>query len=192
MNLFPPHSWHPMVVHFPLVALLLAVSLDILGAWSGSSRWRDAATLLWWVGLLGAGAAIATGLLAYNRVDHSDPAHQQMTLHRNLALASVGILLATAVWRWRRPSSRMAAVAGTVGAIGIVGVGYLGGEIVFRHAIGLPTATLEQVLGERGGQGLDPMSGTAPASGGADSAAAGAAVDSAAGHAHTAGSRHQH
>ena len=32
---------------------------------------------------------------AYGRVEHSDPAHAEMTLHRNLALAAVALLLAT-------------------------------------------------------------------------------------------------
>ena len=151
MELFPQHSWHPMVIHFPLVALLLAVALDLLGAWSGSSRWRRTATLLWWVGLLGAGAAIGTGLIAYNRVDHSELAHVQMNLHRNLALAVVALLIATAIWRWRRPSSRVAAFTGVLGAIGLLGVGYLGGDLVFRHIVGVPTEVIEQVMRERGG-----------------------------------------
>lgn len=151
MNLFPQHSWHPMMIHVPLVALLLAVALDALCAWSGSSRWRNTATLLWWVGLLGAGAAVATGLIAYNRVEHSEPAHVVMTLHRNLALATVGLLLLVALWRWRRPASRMAAFAGVLGGIGLLGVGYLGGELVFRHIVGVPTEVIEQVMHERGG-----------------------------------------
>jgi uncharacterized membrane protein len=151
MDLLPQHSWHPMVIHFPLVALLLAVSLDAFEAWSGSSRWRGSATLLWWVGLLGAGAAVATGLIASNRVEHSELAHVQMTLHRNLALAVVGILLGAAVWRWRRPSSRGAALVGILGALGLLGVGYLGGSLVFRHAVGVPTEVIEQIMMERGG-----------------------------------------
>lgn len=151
MDLFPQHSWHPMVIHFPLVAFLLAVALDTLGAWTGASRWRETATVLWWVGLLGAAAAIATGLIAYNRVEHSELAHVQMTLHRNLALAVVGILVITGLWRWRAPLSRGAALLGVVGALGLLGVGYFGGELVFRHAVGVPTETLESVMTERGG-----------------------------------------
>ena len=151
MELFPMHSWHPMVIHFPLVALLAAVVLDAVDAWSGAPRWRLTATFLWWVGVLGAGAAIITGLLAYNRVEHSDPAHALMTLHRNLALVSAGILVVTALWRWRRPFSRQAALLGLLGAGGLLGVGYLGGELVFRHAVGLPTDTVEQIVTERGG-----------------------------------------
>lgn len=88
MNWWPMHSWHPVLVHLPLVGLTLAVGLDLVVARNRAARWRDAATVLWWLGLLGAVAAVTTGLLAYNRVEHSDPAHVEMTLHRNLALAA--------------------------------------------------------------------------------------------------------
>ncbi len=149
MNFFPMHSWHPMVIHFPLVALLLAAGFDGVATLKRGPRWREAATFLWWIGLAGAAAAIATGLLAYGRVDHSDPAHEVMTRHRNLAYAATAVLLGSAAWRWRRPYSRMAAGLGIVGALGLGGVGYLGGEMVFRHALGIPTEVLEQVRHER-------------------------------------------
>ena len=100
---------------------------------------------------MGAAAAITTGVLAYGRVDHSDPAHEVMTLHRNLAFAATAVLLASAVWRWRRPYSRGRRGLGVVGALGLGGVGYLGGELVFRHALGIPTEVLRQVRGERVG-----------------------------------------
>lgn len=155
MELLPQHSWHPMVIHFPLVGLLLAVGLDAYGAWSGSTRWRGTATLLWWVGLFGVVAAIATGLIAYNRVDHSEIAHVQMTLHRNLAFATVGVLLCGAAWRWRRPFARGAAFLGVLGAVGLLGVGYLGGGLVYQHAVGVPTEAMEQIMMQRGGHEHD-------------------------------------
>jgi uncharacterized membrane protein len=156
-GIFPMHSWHPFIVHLPLVALLLAVLLDTVAAWRAAPRWRDPATILWWIGLAGTVAAVLTGFLAYNRVDHSDPAHDRMTLHRNLALATSAILLATAASRWRRPFSRGAAVLGVVGAAGLAGVGYLGGDLVYRHALGIPTAVLRQVADERAGFDEDEM-----------------------------------
>ena len=165
MSLFPLHSGHPMVIHFPLVALVAAVALDAHGAWSGSSRWRLTATFLWWVGLLGAVAAVATGLIAFNRVEHSEMAHLRMILHRNLAFAAVAILSATAIWRWRRPLSRGAALLGALGASGLLGVGYLGGELVFRHAVGVSTEMIEQLMMERGGHshGEEHMEGMSTA-----------------------------
>jgi uncharacterized membrane protein len=161
MNLFPMHSWHPMVVHFPLVALSLAAAFDAIAALRRAERWREAATLLWLVGIAGAAAAIATGLLAYGRVDHSDPAHDVMTLHRNLAYATIAILLIAAAWRWRFPYSRAAAGLGIVGALGLGAVGYLGGEMVYRHALGIPTEVLRQVRGERTGLDTEEMAPSA-------------------------------
>lgn len=180
MDLFPMHSWHPVVIHFPLVALSLAVMLDLIAALSRSPRWREAATLLWWIGMAGAVAAVATGLIAYSRVEHSEPGHARMTLHRNLAFVALAILLASGVWRWRRPLARGAALVGVVGVGGLLSVGYLGGELVFRHAIGIPTAILEAVVHERGGHEHDDAAGEAGPSPGAPAADA----DSAAGHDH--------
>jgi uncharacterized membrane protein len=149
---FPMHSGHPLVVHFPLVALLLAVLLDVVAALRQSPAWRNAATFLWWIGFAGAAAALATGLLAYGRVEHSDLAHQAMTLHRNLALAAVGLLLASALWRWRRPFSVVAAAVGLAGILALSGAGYLGGNLVYRHGLGIPTEVLHELMEERGGE----------------------------------------
>ncbi len=148
------HSWHPVAVHFPLASLLLAAAFDFAavvirgGTWR--TRCRDSATVLWAVGLVGGVAALVTGLLAYRRVEHSDPAHLLMTQHRNLAFLSLALLTVAAVWRWKRPFSRLATGLGLVGAISLGGVGLLGGEMVYRHALGVPTETLHVVVHERG------------------------------------------
>ena len=84
-------------------------------------------------------------------MEHSDLAHGEMALHRNLALASVAMLLITALWRWRRPYSPAAALFGLTAAVGLAGTGYLGGDLVYRHAIGISTEQLEEVAHERGG-----------------------------------------
>ena len=150
MNWWPLHSWHPVMVHLPLVGLLFAVLFDLVAVQNRSGRWRDAATALWWIGFLGAAAAITTGLIAYNRVEHSDLGHQEMVLHRNLVLAAVAVLVITGLWRWRRPYSRAAAVLGLVGALGLAGAGYLGGDLVYRHGIGISNEQLEEIAHERG------------------------------------------
>ena len=46
MTWLPMHSWHPVVVHLPLVGLLFAVLFDLVGVQRHSTRWRDAATAL--------------------------------------------------------------------------------------------------------------------------------------------------
>lgn len=145
----PMHSWHPIAVHLPLVALALAVLFDGLDIWKVDPRWRVAATLMWWMGLAGAVIAVGTGLRAYGKVDHSEPAHELMTLHRNLAFSALSVLVLTAVWRWRRPHSILAVLLGALGLAGLGTVGYLGGELVFRHALGVSTETLRTIARER-------------------------------------------
>ncbi len=145
------HSWHPVLIHLPLVALTLAVAIDILALNSRFARWPSAPSLLWVLGLVGALIAIGTGLIAYTRVEHSELAHAEMVVHRNFALLATALLLVTGFWRWKRPFAVGAALLGLLGAAILVRVGYLGGDLVFRHGTGIPTETLEEVMHERGG-----------------------------------------
>lgn len=151
MSWLPMHSGHPLMVHLPLTALPLAVVFDVVAIRRPEQPWRKMATVLWLLGLAGTVAAITTGLIAYDRVEHSEAGHAAMTLHRNLVLIAAAILLLNALIRWRRPNWRPAVLLGAAGAIGIAAAGYLGGEVVFRHAIGIPTEVLEEVMRERGG-----------------------------------------
>lgn len=169
MNL-PMHAGHPLVVHLPLVAFFGAVGFDLVDAWSPAPRFRRAATVVWWAAFAGAAAAITTGLVAYNQVEHSDAAHQIMAVHRNVALATVALLLASALWRWRQPGSRPASLLALVGLAGLGWVGDLGASLVFHHALGIPSARLTGILeareGDEHGMGLhahSTMPPTAPA-----------------------------
>ncbi len=181
MDWLPLHSGHPLMVHLPLVALPLAVLLDGLAAWKQAPRWREMATVLWWLGLVGAAAAVTTGLIAYSRVNHSDVAHEVMTLHRNVALGAVALFLLAGAARWRWSLSRLAALVGALGVAGIGGAAYLGGELVFRHGIGMSTGVLEQVMMERGGSGPHLMPDPAMRQPVADSGGVQPTIDSAAG-----------
>ena len=78
----------------------------------------------------------------------------------------VVLLLVTALGRCRYPSSRLLAWGGAAGAIGRLGVVYLDGHPVFRHAVGVPTEMLDQVLMERGGHSHEGSEHGDPAAGG--------------------------
>lgn len=150
------HSWHPLTIHLPLIALPLAAAFDLISSARRDSGWRPADTLLWWFGLAAGAVAVFTGLVAYDRVDDSDPAHEVMTLHRNLALATMAVLALAALWRWRRPLSRAAAALALAGA-GLLGVvGFPGGELVYDHGIGLSNDRMRGILTERGVAPLAP------------------------------------
>ena len=178
----PMHAFHPAAVHLPLVALPAAVLCDWMDRRSGGDGWRAPANLCWAVGLLGALAAVGSGLWAYDRVDHSDASHALMTLHRNLALGAVGLFVVAGLWRTLRRRAIAPLLLGLAGA-GLLGwVGYLGGDLVFRHGTGLSSDTMHQVLIERGAM---PMPGDS--AGTADSTAPAART-----HTHEDGATHEH
>jgi uncharacterized membrane protein len=151
------HAWHPLLVHFPLGLLLSGVALEAVGWLSGRSGARQAALWLLTAGVLAALPAIATGLLAYGRVDHSDAAHALMTRHRNLALGTVALFVLAVIWRWSRRSVTGGRGSGgvlyggllAVATAGLVTVGDLGADLVFGHAVGVPSERLEDILRER-------------------------------------------
>jgi uncharacterized membrane protein len=145
----PMHSYHPILIHLPLIAFAVAIFFDLVDAWRHTPRFVHASHVLWSIALLGGVLAIASGLWAYTRVDHSEAAHAVMTLHRNVALASFGALLIAAIWRWRRPRSRVASLYAAAAFAGLLWVAYLGGRLVFGNAVGIPSARLTEILQER-------------------------------------------
>ena len=185
----PMHAFHPVAVHLPLVALPAAILCDWLDRRSGGERWRVPASLCWAVGLLGALAAVGSGLWAYDRVDHSGASHALMTLHRNVALTMLGVLGVAGLWRSIRRGALPPLLLGLAG-LGLLGwTGYMGGELVYRHATGLPTTTMREVLQERGMRLIPVDSIAVPDSMMASDSMAAPAVPS---HTHDDGSTHQH
>lgn len=165
MELFPMHAWHPMLVHFPVGFLVGGLAVELAGWLTRRSGLRRAGLVLLTAGVLLALPAIVTGLLAYDRVDHSDAAHALMRSHRNLMLVAIGLFSLGVIWRWRS-GDRVAATrvrAGLYSTLLAVAAGVLvigadrGAALVFGHAIGLGSERLEEVLHEReSGHGHSP------------------------------------
>jgi len=69
------------------------------------------------------------------------------------------LFVALAAWRiWRKnsfsPAERQSySMVSVVGALGMIWLGHLGGTMVYRHAAGIPSATLRQELRERADSG---------------------------------------
>ena len=62
---------HPMVVHFPIALLLSAWLLDVLALITKRPRLHQFALCHLMLGVLGAGAAVLTGLQAEEMAKHS-------------------------------------------------------------------------------------------------------------------------
>ncbi len=118
-----PGRMHPLIVHFPISCLLLAVLAEALVALRGE-RWRPATTLLVLVGLAGAAAAVASGLLLAQEETAAIQRHELLGWTTAIAAAVCAVLLKPANrWPLRIALVLTAILAGLTG--------HLGGELVY-------------------------------------------------------------
>ena len=155
-------NFHPVVVHFPIVLTMVAFALALLSNLLKSHRlasyWSAASHLALWASALSALRAVIFGWLAYNSVNHDDAGHVAMGIHRVWAISTAGLLLALALWDIKKHLLTsifplyfvvlLGAASASVGA-----TAWLGGEVVFRHGIGvlsLPEPEEEGVAHDHG------------------------------------------
>jgi uncharacterized membrane protein len=132
---------HPSLVHFPLTLLPLAVGADAIGRFTGNKK-------LTWLGRWGIAASAITGavaglagLIAQEEVNVSGRTMDMLITHRNLNLAAVGAISALAVQRARTREPSIPYLLGGLAAFGVVAYsGYIGGELVYRHGVGVEPA----------------------------------------------------
>lgn len=134
------HLLHPVAVHFPIAALLLGLAAEAAGR--GTRRWEwlpEAASGLLWFGAAALWVALGLGLLAERTAPHVPSAWRTLNAHETLAYWSAGTFTLLALWRWRFPSRGPAwfLLAWTLGCGLLVKTGYEGGELVFRHGMGV-------------------------------------------------------
>ena len=144
---------HPVLIHFPLALLLTAWVLDLIQVWTKAPHLRSAlrSTSRWNI-LIGAIAllpALATGWAAYLTVAHDAPSHAAMTLHRNLALASVAVFAALGVMAWLRHETewinRWPFRVGFLLAVALlIATGYRGGLLVYTHGLGVQSLPVRE------------------------------------------------
>jgi len=149
MNLIP--DWapniHPLLVHFPIALLYAAVAVDLAGcAWWCNKPARQAATLLYGLGAVGAIAAYLTGRAASQSVWLPGMAEPVLKEHWDWALRTVWFFVTVTVVRLvlLRPARREPTVSlvAALALVGLVGIGLLlatgdrGGRLVYRHGVG--------------------------------------------------------
>lgn len=135
------HPMHPMLVMFPTALFPLLLVLDGLHlAFGDAAFW----TVGFWVALLGVLttlAAIVPGTVDMAAIPDGTKAHRTGLYH---AVVGTGVLLAyaAAVWlRWpagSAPEGVVPAVVLDAAGVLLVGAqGWLGGELVYRHHVGV-------------------------------------------------------
>jgi uncharacterized membrane protein len=146
---------HAAVNDLPVALLIAAVLFDVVG-WAmkrESLVWAGIWTL--WAGVIGGWAAVIVGLLAEDSIDHGEAIHDLMQTHQTLAIATMIVFTVVLAWKlWRRFQLRRGedAVLKLVSAAGLVllvRTGTVGGTLMFDHAAGIPTATIQAEFDNR-------------------------------------------
>ena len=135
-----PWELHPAIVHFPLAFLFGGVVMDLVALRTRKEGHTRAASGLYIGGILSALPAIATGIIAWFTVPHSDEVHILMFWHPGLAIFSV-LLFAFSTWlrwreRWRPPRAPQIALI-LLASMALAAAGYVGGYLVYNGGVGI-------------------------------------------------------
>ncbi len=149
---FLPDPFHPAVVHFPIVLIVLgAVAAVIAVVWRRGHLPRFAAVLLG-LGALGAWVAVQSGESDGGLLETGQPqmealmdahetwAKRTLTAAAVAAVAAVGAVLLGKFPLASRGASGVAAAAAVVAALAVYQTGHRGGALVFRHGAGVQVA----------------------------------------------------
>jgi uncharacterized membrane protein len=146
---------HALLNDLPIALLVTAVFFDLVALTTRRVVFRQVAFWTLLVGVVGAGAAVISGLQAEEHIDHGEAVHRVMETHETLALITLGVFAVLALWRLVR-ESRMGAlergisVVASLGGVGVLfATGLYGGRLVFGHAAGIPSPVLQAELHER-------------------------------------------
>ena len=146
---------HAALNDLPAALFVASVVFDLLGSFTKRETLKAAGFWTLVAGAVGALAALWTGLAAENSIEHGEAVHRAMETHKTLGISVTILFGGLAAWRiWRRGNLRgeeratYLMVAGA-GALVVIWVAHLGGNIVFRQAGGIPTSVLEASMAER-------------------------------------------
>ena len=147
--------FHAAVNDLPAALLFVTVLFDF-GAWL-TRRESLKAAALWtlWAGAIGGWIAVIAGLEAEDVIEHGDAIHDLMGTHKILAITTMCIFTAILGWKLMRrarlaPAEELGVrVLSVAGLVGIVWTGMIGGRMVFDHAAGVPSATMQLEIRDR-------------------------------------------
>jgi uncharacterized membrane protein len=135
-------SLHPLIVHFPIALLLTAVGVDGLALLLKRPSLHRLALWNLSLGVLGAAAAVVSGLQAEVVGKHSFEIWQVIEWHKRLGFSTLILGLLSASWRIAKkdqlaPRVRLITMLLEVALVGTLSWGaHLGGRLVYDFGVG--------------------------------------------------------
>jgi uncharacterized membrane protein len=135
------HPIHPMLIPFPIALWVFSLVADVIYLLGGNTAWKD------WIafyalagGILGAVAAAVFGIIDWlsikdRIVKRTADWHARLNVIALLIFAASFYLRTTGGSGWTGGSMTIPVSLSVVGVILITISGYLGGELVYKHAV---------------------------------------------------------
>jgi uncharacterized membrane protein len=131
------HPIHPMLVVFPIGLWIFSLVSDVMALAGGRSIWNEIAFYTMLGGLIGALIAAIPGLvdfLAISDADSAKIARSHLVLNLiAVALYAINLYLRAA----GSPGSPLPVFLSVAGVLVLAASGWLGGELVYVHGIGV-------------------------------------------------------
>ena len=163
---------HPAVVHFPIALSVLSVGADAMGWLLRGRALSSSLFAAGWLALaaavLSAVIAIALGIRDMRLATIEEDVHRQVHHHMRVGFTVFVALVLLLGWRLSRvlggdPSVGLAyLLAGTAILTLVAYQGWLGGELVFRHRVGVsvaPGGDAHDMAGMKGSEDMKGMAG---------------------------------
>lgn len=133
---------HPIFTHFTIGLFSISALFYLAGAVFKKENLLITARWNLWIGAIITLGTVTAGLYAYNTVAHDGQSHAAMTDHRNWALITAVTFIILALWAaWKQRGAKTVSaffVIAILLASGLLAVtGFKGGEVVYRHGIGV-------------------------------------------------------
>ena len=147
--------WHAVLNDLPAALLFVAVLFDLAAAATKRESLMWAAIWTLWAGVIGGWIAVIAGELAKDTIEHGEAIHEIMEKHETMALLTMGVFSVVLIWRMLRrfqmPAQELALTRAlsVAGLVALVWTGVLGGRLVFDHAAGIPSQTLQAEIKNR-------------------------------------------
>ncbi|OGS74403.1 MAG: hypothetical protein A3F91_02500 [Flavobacteria bacterium RIFCSPLOWO2_12_FULL_35_11] len=138
---------HAIIIHFPIALLMVGFLSELMALFSKKDFFKNTAFYLLLLGALGAIAAYVSGNYAGDGIEEG-PLKIPMELHEQAALISLWLAIITAlfsvlIYYFKVQNSNVKWVGILLYALLAVSVartGYLGGQLVFSHGVGVELA----------------------------------------------------
>jgi uncharacterized membrane protein len=130
--LMPRHTFHPVIVHFPIALFIFGAFLDFLGRYRRDDVVRGVAFWNLLFGTLATLVAIPTGFIAAIRLGYPLSIGTPVFLHLSLGILAALLMVAVVLWRRTNLVTHKAywvLLALAAAAVGIAG--HFGGQMVY-------------------------------------------------------------